>query len=96
MSNVRKKLSYICLITLLVPLLGHAQSTIGLWNTEDCAKISEASGFFLKMSGDLLKESDESRKESDEKKADKLAQGALYLSELAANYAKNFEVYCKE
>ena len=48
------------------------------------------------MSGDLLKESDESRQESDEKKADKLAQGALYLSELAANYAKNFEVYCKK
>ena len=47
------------------------------------------------MSGELLKESDEKRKEGDEKNADKLAQGALYLSELAANYAKNFEAYCK-
>ncbi len=109
MSNVRKNLTiFISLIALLIPVLGCAdtdksnskdlsseKSNIGLWNPEDCAKISEASGLFLHLSGELLKESDEKRKEGDEKNADKLAQGALYLSELAANYAKNFEAYCK-
>ena len=97
MRKARKILAiFIYLITLLIPASGFTQTNIGLWNAEDCEKISAASGYFLHMSGELLKESDEKRKEGDEANADKLAQSALYLSDLATNYAKNFEVYCKQ
>ena len=81
MSNVRKNLTiFISLVTLLIPVLGCADTdksnskdlsseklNIGLWNPEDCAKISGASGLFLHISGELLKESDERRKKGDKK-----------------------------
>ena len=35
------------------------------------------------------------RNAGDEEGADKMAQGAIYFSQLAADYAKNFEAYCK-
>lgn len=99
MSNVRKNLTI--LIILLISLLGCAGSAqergsaIGLWKPEDCGKISAASGFFLLAAGDLLEKSDGMRNAGDEEGADKMAQGAIYFSQLAADYAKNFEAYCK-
>jgi hypothetical protein len=77
---------------------GAQQQTVersGLWEAEDCRNISGASGLFLYVSGELLEEADELRKEGDEAEANESYEGGLSFSELAANYAKNFEAYCK-
>ena len=77
---------------------GAQQQTVersGLWEAEDCKKISDASGLFLYVSGELLEEADKLKKEGKEAEADESFEGALFLSELAANYARNFEAYCK-
>ena len=67
----------------------------GYWKAEDCKKISEASGTFLYISGELLEEADISDKKGAERDAEEAFEAALVFSELAANYAKNFEAYCK-
>ena len=77
---------------------GARQQTVersGLWEAEDCRNISGASGLFLYVSGELLEEADELREEGDEAEANESYEGGLSFSELAANYAKNFEAYCK-
>jgi len=67
----------------------------GLWETEDCKKISDASGLFLYVSGELLEEADKLKKEGKEAEADESYEGVLFVTELSANYAKTFEAYCK-
>ena len=67
----------------------------GLWEAEDCKKISDASGLFLYVSGELLEEADKLKKEGKEAEADESYEGVFFLSELATNYANNFEAYCK-
>ena len=67
----------------------------GLWEAEDCKKISDASGLFLYVSGELLEEADKLKKEGKEAEADESYEGVLFVSKLAANYAKTFEAYCK-
>jgi hypothetical protein len=74
---------------------GCAMNRSGLWRAEDCRKISDASGLFLYASGEYLEEADKLKKEGKEEEADKSYEGAFFLSELATNYAKNFEAYCK-
>ena len=66
-----------------------------VWKQEDCKKISDASGHFLMMSGYMLKESGKRKEEGDMKEMDKLFIGAMQFSEMAANYAKTFEVFCR-
>ena len=66
-----------------------------MWETEDCKKISDASGLLLYVSGELLEEADKLKTERKEAEVDESYEGVLFLSELAANYAKTFEAYCK-
>ena len=75
---------------------GAQQQTVErIWAAEDCQNISGASGLFLYVSGELLEEADKLTKEGKEADANESYEGALFFSELAANFAKNFEVYCK-
>ena len=83
------------LLALALMVGGCANERSGLWEAEDCKKISDASGFFLYVSGEFLEEADKLKKEGKEAEADESYEGVLYSSELATNYAKNFEAYCK-
>ena len=75
---------------------GAQQQTVErIWAAEDCKNISDASGLFLYVSGELLEEADEFREEGDEVEANESYEGVLFISELATNFAKNFEAYCK-
>ena len=77
---------------------GAQQQTVersGLWEAEDCKKISDASGLFLYVSGELIEEAYKLKKEGEEAEADESYEGVLFLTELATNYAKIFEAYCK-
>ena len=73
---------------------GAQQQTVErIWKAEDCKKISDGSGAFLYISGLLFEEGDKLKKEG--KNSDESFEGALFASQLSANYAKNYEVYCK-
>ena len=67
----------------------------GMWKPEDCKRISDALGTFLYFSGESMKEGDKHEKMGHKEKADAHYLDAMALAELAANYAKNFEAYCK-
>ena len=69
---------------------------MGYWKKEDCKKTSDAAGGLLYFSGELLEESDKKRKSGNEEVADEDFKGAYALSEIAANYAKVFEAFCKK
>ena len=83
------------------PMLGLAATkdidgiTDGLWKTADCMKVSEHAGVTLYLSGELLKKADAERKKGKENLSDELNKGAMFFSQLSANAAKNFEVFCK-
>ena len=68
----------------------------GRWKPEDCKKVSEASGTFLYFAGESMKEGEKHEKMGHQEKADKHYLDAMALAELAANYAKNYEAYCKK
>jgi hypothetical protein len=88
-----------CLLISLISISGWAnseESDIGFWKSEECKKVSEASGFFLHTSGELLKSADIERKAGNEKKSEKTFAAALFFSELSENAAKNFEAFCKK
>tara|TARA_B100001765_G_C19197671_1_gene203812 strand:- start:32 stop:349 length:318 start_codon:yes stop_codon:yes gene_type:complete len=68
------------------------QQMVGRWGAEDCQGISAGSGAFLAASGELAEEAGRLRNEAE---AIETYEGALAFSELAANFAKTFEVYCK-
>ena len=74
---------------------GAQQQTVERWPAEDCRNISAASGIFLYVSGEMLGEGDRLRGEGYEAEANESYEGGLSFSEVAANYARNFEVYCK-
>ncbi|MDP7500469.1 MAG: hypothetical protein QGH50_13625 [SAR324 cluster bacterium] len=65
------------------------------WKQEDCKKISDASGHFLVLSGYLLEESGKKKEEGDLKEMEKSFMGAVHFSEMAANYAKTYQVFCQ-
>ena len=76
--------------------VGAQQHTVErIWKAEDCKKISDGSGAFLYISGLLFEEGDKLKKEGKDKDSDESFEGALFVSQLSANYAKNYEVYCK-
>ncbi len=68
----------------------------GRWKAEDCKKVSDASGVFLYFSGESMKEGEKHEEMGHQEKADKHYEDAMALAELAANYAKNYEAYCKK
>ena len=68
----------------------------GRWKAEDCKKVSEASGVFLYFAGESIQEGEKHEKMGHQEKADKHYLDAMALAELAANYAKNYEAYCKK
>ena len=68
----------------------------GKWKAEDCKKVSEASGVFLYFAGESIKEGEKHEEMGHQEKADKHYLDAMALAELAANYAKNYEAYCKK
>ena len=74
---------------------GAQQQTVEGWEAEDCRDISGASGLFLYVAGELLAEADRLTNEGSEAEANESYESGLRFSELAANFAKNFEVYCK-
>ena len=88
-------------VLLFHPMLGLAATkdidgiTDGLWKTADCMKVSEHAGVTLYWSGELLKKADAERKKGKEKLSDEFNKGAMFFSQLSANAAKNFEVFCK-
>ncbi len=65
------------------------------WKQEDCKKISDASGHFLVLSGYLLEESGKKKDEGDLKEMEKSFMGAVHFSEMSANYAKTYQVFCQ-
>ena len=73
----------------------HATERKVNWKAEDCKKVSDASAFFLFISGQLLERYDELDKKGEKRKSKESFELAVAFSELARNYAKNFEVYCK-
>ena len=75
--------------------LGAQQQTVERWAAKDCRKISGASGTFLYVAGEMLVEGDRLRTEGYEAEANESYEGGLSFSEMAVNYARNFEVYCK-
>ena len=68
----------------------------GRWKAEDCRKVSEASGVFLYFAGESMKEGEKHEEMGHQEKADKHYLDAMALAELASNYAKNYEAYCKK
>ena len=74
---------------------GAQQQTVERWAAEDCQNISGASALFLYVVGENLGEGDRLRNEGYEAEANESYESGLRFSELAANYARNFEVYCK-
>ena len=68
----------------------------GRCEPEDCKKVSEASGTLLYFAGESMKEGEKHEKMGHQEKADKHYLDAMALAELAANYAKNYEAYCKK
>ena len=68
----------------------------GRWKPEDCKKVSDASGIFLYFAGESIKEGEKHEEMGHQEKADKHYLDAMALAELAANYAKNYEAYCKK
>ena len=66
------------------------------WEKEGFKKISNAAGVLLYFSGELLEESDKKRNSGNEEGEDEDFKGAYALPEIAANYAKDFEVFCKK
>ena len=67
----------------------------GMWKPEDCKKISQTSGAYLYFSGEAFKKRSALEKDGNKASADEAFAEAKALAELAANYAKNFEAYCK-
>ena len=67
----------------------------GMWKPEDCKKISETSGAYLYFSGQAFKKRAALEKDGNQVAADEAFSEAMALAELAANFAKNFETYCK-
>ena len=67
----------------------------GMWKPEDCKKISETSGAYLYFSGQAFKKRSALEKDGNQVAADEAFSEAKALAELAANFAKNFETYCK-
>ena len=66
------------------------------WKQEDCKKISDASGgHILFLSGYLLGDSGKNKEEGDLKEMEKSFMGAVHFSEMAANYAKTYQVFCQ-
>ena len=75
---------------------GAQQQTVErIWAAEDCKNISDASATFLYLSGELLGEGERLTDEGYEAEANESYESGLRFSELAANYARNFEAYCK-
>ena len=68
---------------------------MGFWKPEDCKKVSDASGLFLYFSGQAIDEASALEEEGKTTAADEKYLEGMALAELAANYAKNFEAYCK-
>ena len=68
----------------------------GRWKPEDCKKVSDASGIFLYFAGESIKEGEKHEEMGHQEKADKHYLDAMALAELAANYANNYEAYCKK
>ncbi len=89
------------LVLLINPLLGLAETkemdrTVGgLWETDHCLEVSEHAGLMLYLSGELLKKADAERKIGNTEASDELNKGAIFFSQLSANSAKTFEVFCK-
>lgn len=71
------------------------KESLGYWKAEDCKKISEAAGLFIYFSYELLEESDKLKQQGKELESDKIAEGGVALSQVAANYANTFEAFCK-
>ena len=67
----------------------------GMWKPEDCKKISQTSGAYLYFSGEAFKKRSALEKDGKQNAADEAFEEAKALAELAANFAKNFEAYCK-
>ena len=103
MQNSRKDLvaAILSLVFLTNPLLGLAETkeidrtARGLWETDDCLEVSEHAGLTLYWSGELLKKADAERKIGNKEASDELNKGAIFFSQLSANSAKTFEVFCK-
>jgi len=75
--------------------LGAQQQTVERWAAEDCRRISGASGTFLYVAGENLGEGDRLRNEGYDAEAGESYESGLRFSQMAANYARTFEAYCK-
>lgn len=94
-SDERSKVKLVLLAVFLLAPVTVSASESGHWRGEDCEKLSAASARPLFLSGKALEEGGTLKDAGQKKQSDEQYPAALFLSELAANYAKNFEVFCK-
>ncbi|MGB1068855.1 MAG: hypothetical protein ACPG07_02890 [Henriciella sp.] len=66
-----------------------------VWAAEDCEKVSGASGYFLYEAGQELEKGVALTEADDPVAAEDAFESARYLSELAVNFARNYETYCQ-
>lgn len=66
-----------------------------VWAAEDCEKVSGASGYLLYEAGQEIEKAAALTEPADQLAAEQAYQMAQDLSELAVNYARNYEIYCQ-
>ena len=71
------------------------KSGLGYWETKDCKEVSNAAGLMLYLSYQRLEGADKVKKEGNKTRADELATEAVFLAQLAADYATTFSAFCK-
>lgn len=89
------KLKLVLLAVCLLAPINVSATEAGYWRGEDCEKLSGASARIIFLSGKALEEGGKLKDAGQKKQSDEQFAAALFLSELAANYAKNFEAFCK-
>ena len=69
-----------------------SKATEAVWPQDSCEKLQQAAGAYIYLSGEFLKEADESKDPAVKKTS--FGTGAA-LSQLSANAANIYEVFCK-
>lgn len=77
---------------LIADSMDESKATEAVWPQDSCEKLQEAAGAYIYLSGEFLKEADQSKDPAVKKTS--FATGAA-LSQLSANAANIYEVFCK-
>ena len=72
------------------------ETDIGFWAAKDCRNTSKAAGLYIYVAAEAIKEADAANKAGQTKQAQESNESALLLSQLSANLATTFEVFCTD